>query len=156
MCQDVKDRDLNMNSNISHQMVWAAPHSLYSSVLILWHNCVILQRNMAASSITSHEVWKSNIRAVKCSFGNVFSGLWNSNWEYKIKVDIRFSHKASFHSLQISFWRAMSYHFCPSASCCWTVYPNWASFEPLMIFACLVSILKQVRRPEINPNSFTV
>ncbi len=127
---------------------------LHIHLIVLYSYCVILQRNMAASSITSHEEWKSNIRAVKCSFGNVFSGLWNSNWEYKIIQ--RFSYKATFHSVQISFWRSVSYHFCPSASCCWTVYPNWASFEPLMIWACLVSILKQVRRPEINPNSVSV
>ena len=40
-----------------------------------------------------------------------------------------------------------SYHLFPSASCCWTVYPNWASLEPQMILDFLVSKLKQCWRP---------
>lgn len=41
-----------------------------------------------------------------------------------------------------------SYHFSPpAATCCCTVYPNWACLGPLMILWVFVSMLKQLLNP---------
>lgn len=50
----------------------------------------------------------------------------------------------------VSESRGTAYHFCPPATCCCTVYPNWACLEPLMILWFLVSMLKQSRSPGIR------
>lgn len=45
-------------------------------------------------------------------------------------------------------FRKLTHHLSPpAASCCWTVYPNWACFGPLMILGFFVSILKQSWNP---------
>lgn len=90
---------------------------------------------------------QSEITWINCAFfrnnkqkrkPNLKKSMWRCCWTQEQNVN---------KLLNFTYYR-LPYHFSsPAATCCWTVYPNWACLGPFMIRGCFVSMVKQSSSP---------